>query len=339
MDSGDIVTTNPKIKKLYIYPVKSFKGISISQGILTERGLAIPNINRNQSLDRLWCVCDTDGYVQDIRVQPYFSTIAVSIDYKNCNLVLTSTLDIDREDFEPLTLPINMEDDNSSNMVHVSDRYKNYWYGHPLNGINCGIEASKWITKFIHKHNKFTYEQKFLFVRYQQNSNRRMKKMFKGKSDIAKRAMPNDQAAFADCSPYHLVSTESLMDLNRRLPDSASCERPVSVFRFRPNIEVQYTKQPYDEDFWMTFRIGNANFRQLGPTGRCVIPTTSPSNGARYDDEEPRATLMKYRPLPYGDGPHGGPTLGIWVAPQKNVIQIVNIGDEIVDCGNDQQKL
>ena len=163
--------------------------------------------------------------------------------------------------------------------------------------------------------------------------------MFKGKSDIAKRAMPNDQAAFADCSPFHLISTESMLDLNRRLPANASCENPVSIFRFRPNIEVECAKQAYDEDKWMTFNIGKASFRQLGPTGRCVIPTTSPMKGKRYDDEEPRATLMKYRPLPYGDGPHGGPILGIWMAPQANVEQHVTIGDVITEVGNDPMKL
>ena len=112
-----------------------------------------------------------------------------------------------------------------------------------------------------------------------------------------------------------------------------------SIFRFRPNIEVECAKQAYDEDKWMTFNIGKASFRQLGPTGRCVIPTTSPMKGKRYDDEEPRATLMKYRPLPYGDGPHGGPILGIWMAPQANVEQDVTIGDVITEVENDPMKL
>jgi uncharacterized protein len=335
--------TTPKIKNLYVYPIKSFKGITLQNAIITERGLAIPNINGNKSLDRLWCVCDTDGYVQDIRVQPHFATISIEIDYEHNCLVLTPTLDDDIKEFDPLKIPIHNEAfyDNSGEerVVNVSDRYKNYWYGHPLNGYNCGEEAANWITRFIHKHNEYSEDQEFLFLRYKQSSKRRISEMFKGKSDIAKRAMPNDQAAFADCSPFHLISTASMLDLNRRLPANASCENPVSIFRFRPNIEVGCAKQAYDEDKWMTFNIGKARFRQLGPTGRCVIPTTSPMKGKRYDDEEPRATLMKYRPLPYGDGPHGGPILGIWMAPQANVEQHVTIGDVITEVGNDPMKL
>ena len=67
------------------------KVLHYSIAIITER-LAIPNINGNKSIDRLWCVCDTDGYVQDIRVQPHFATIAVEIDYEHNCLVLTPLL-------------------------------------------------------------------------------------------------------------------------------------------------------------------------------------------------------------------------------------------------------
>ena len=56
-------------------------------------------------------------------------------------------------------------------------------------------------------------------------------------------------------------------------------------------------------------------FRNLGVSGRCVIPTTDPTTGTRDDDEQPREVMLGYRPLPYGGGPHGGPTLGIWAAP------------------------
>ena len=61
---------------------------------------------------------------------------------------------------------------------------------------------------------------------------------------------------------------------------------------------------------------GGCTLRGLGVTGRCVIPTTDQATGIRdHATEEPRATLLQYRPLPYGDGPHGGPVLGIWAAP------------------------
>ena len=323
----------PKVKNLFVYPVKSFRGVTLKKAVVTERGLAIPNLNCNLSIDRLWCVCDLEGYVQDIRIQQHFATIAVDIDYDSNSIVLSPTLDDDLKDFGSLIIPIDETAYEQNRVQCVSDRYKNYWFGQPLNGYDCGIKASKWITNFIHKHNRYSRGMDFLFVRFKSSSDRRMRKMFKGKSDIAKRAILNDQAAFADCAPFHLIASESISDLSDRLPHNASCEKPVSIFRFRPNIEVVGLDKPYDEDTWMTFSIGGAHFRQLGPTGRCVIPTTCPEDGTRYQDEEPRATLMKYRPLPYGDGPHGGPILGIWAAPQPQVEHVVSVGDEVTGYG------
>ena len=339
MNGQEEEPVNAKVKSLIVYPVKSFRGVTLKKAIITERGLAVPNLNDNLSIDRLWCVCDLDGYVQDIRTQQHFATIAVDIDYKSNSLILSPTLRDDLKDFGSLIVPIDETAYKQNPVQLVSDRYKNYWFGQPLNGYKCGVEASSWITSFIHKHNRFSRGMEFMFVRFKSDSNRRMSKMFKGKSDIAKRAILNDQAAFADCAPFHLISSESISDLSNRLPPNASCEKPVSIFRFRPNIEVKGLDKPYAEDTWITFSIGGAHFRQLGPTGRCIIPTTCPKEGIRCQDEEPRATLMKYRPLPYGDGPHGGPILGIWAAPQPQVEHVVSVGDEIIRHWSDMTRL
>ena len=104
--------------------------------------------------------------------------------------------------------------------------------------------------------------------------------------------------------------------------------------RFRPNILIGGAIKPYDEDDWAQFTFGkSAGFRQLGLTGRCVIPTTSPVTGVRDDDEEPRNTMLDYRLLPYGTGVHGGPTLGIWVAPcTSDETKFVRVGDRVTNC-------
>ena len=112
-----------------------------------------------------------------------------------------------------------------------------------------------------------------------------------------KRAAPGDTAGFADCAPYHLISEGSLADLTARLPAGGAVERPVSVKRFRPNVVVGGVAA-YQEDLASTVHVGAgggvggvggsgrlATFRNLGLSGRCVIPTTDPTTGERDRDE------------------------------------------------------
>ena len=153
MNGQEEEPVNAKVKSLIVYPVKSFRGVTLKKAIITERGLAVPNLNDNLSIDRLWCVCDLDGYVQDIRTQQHFATIAVDIDYKSNSLILSPTLRDDLKDFGSLIVPIDETAYKQNPVQLVSDRYKNYWFGQPLSGYNCGVEASTWITSFIHKHN------------------------------------------------------------------------------------------------------------------------------------------------------------------------------------------
>lgn len=147
------------------------------------------------------------------------------------------------------------------------------------------------------------------------------------RSHIARTAEPGDTAGFADSCALHLISQDSLRDLGDRLGD----RRELAVrARFRANL-VTEGAAPYAEDRWQQFNIGEVHFRQLGPCARCVIPTTDPVSGLRDDDSEPRATLMKYRSLPYGDGVHGGPTFGLWLGSSEGELRVGQTIDVSVD--------
>ena len=97
--------------------------------------------------------------------------------------------------------------------------------------------------------------------------------------------------------------------------------------RFRPNVIVSGARAAGVEDGWSRLTIGGTLFAQLGPTGRCSIPTTDPATGIRARDEEPRATLLRYRPTPYGRGVHGGPTFGIWLSTRVDDGRVLTTGD------------
>ena len=58
------------------------------------------------------------------------------------------------------------------------------------------------------------------------------------------------QGTFQDDTSYMFTTQESLDEVNRHL------ESPVTHLRFRPNIAIEGTPEPYSEDNWGYVRIG-----------------------------------------------------------------------------------
>ncbi|MBF4493908.1 MOSC domain-containing protein [Flavobacterium sp. MR2016-29] len=92
--------------------------------------------------------------------------------------------------------------------------------------------------------------------------------------------------SLADGYPYLVVGTESMDFLNEKLADK------VTVLRFRPNIVVS-TQNAHEEDDYDTFKIGEVQFKNIKPCGRCIMVNNDPQNGKLK--KEPLKTLSKYR--------------------------------------------
>ena len=87
-----------------------------------------------------------------------------------------------------------------------------------------------------------------------------------------------------------VLSEESLADLNRRLDESV----PLPVDRFRPNLLLSGCTEPYAEDAWQAYRIGEARFFSAGPCERCTVSTTTDQQTLERSNE-PIRTLTSYR--------------------------------------------
>ncbi|KFF06885.1 MOSC domain-containing protein [Flavobacterium reichenbachii] len=92
--------------------------------------------------------------------------------------------------------------------------------------------------------------------------------------------------SLADGYPYLLVGTESLDFLNEKLDEK------ITVKRFRPNIVIS-TKIAHEEDDFKDFRIGEVEFRNIKPCGRCIMVNNDPQKA--IVKKEPLKTLSKYR--------------------------------------------
>ncbi|MDP4263589.1 MAG: MOSC domain-containing protein [Bacteroidota bacterium] len=96
----------------------------------------------------------------------------------------------------------------------------------------------------------------------------------------------NNHVSLADAYPLLVIGQSSLDDLNRRL------EEPLPINRFRPNI-VFSGGEPYEEDNWKNFRIGQNRFAAVKSCSRCILTTVNQDTGKK--GMEPLATLSAYR--------------------------------------------
>ncbi len=96
------------------------------------------------------------------------------------------------------------------------------------------------------------------------------------------------EVSFADNAPLLVVSSASLVDLNRRL------DSPMDMRRFRPNLVAAGTGA-YAEDDWNRIRIGEAEFRAVERCDRCAVTTIDPDSAEKHPRQEPLRTLSQYR--------------------------------------------
>ncbi|MGH8251692.1 MAG: MOSC domain-containing protein [Steroidobacteraceae bacterium] len=93
---------------------------------------------------------------------------------------------------------------------------------------------------------------------------------------------------FADGYPVLMISSESLAELNRRLP------APIPMARFRPNLVIEGVRA-HAEDAMTGFRFGPVVLRGVKLCTRCAVTTTDQRTGALDPRQEPLRTLGKYR--------------------------------------------
>lgn len=135
--------------------------------------------------------------------------------------------------------------------------------------IEVSKEASSWFSK------ELNFTCKLVFF---PEANRR---------DVDPRYASNaEQTSLADAYPFLIIGQSTLNDLNKRL------DMPVPMKRFRPNF-VFTGGNPFEEDDWKNFRIGNNRFAAVKLCARCVLITVDPETGIK--GKEPLATLTTYR--------------------------------------------
>ena len=137
--------------------------------------------------------------------------------------------------------------------------------------IEVSQEASNWFTQALGIPTRLVYMH--------EESQRKVESNY---------ALTGDEiTSFSDGYPILIIGQSSLDDLNNRL------ENPVNINRFRPNL-VFTDGEPFEEDAWHEFTVGDVRFFGVKPCARCIMTTIDQETGEKKG-KEPLLTLNKYR--------------------------------------------
>ncbi len=245
-----------QVINIYIYPVKSLKGIPLMEAEAGMRGL---------KYDREWMITDSDYQFLTQREIEAMATITVSVS-NNC-LLLHS------KDGDELKVELNAE---RSGPVKVS-----VW-DDTCDAYDEGEVASYWLT------DKLGYWQggTLRLVRFSSHGKRPVPAKYLHGSEA--------ESAFSDQFPFLITSWNSLEKLNEGLIENGKQE--VTMNRFRPNIVIGDIDSIENKTLHeLACQDGNYEFGLRKPCKRCKITTINQNSGEIIDFKEPLATLTSLR--------------------------------------------
>ncbi|KAM0028097.1 putative molybdenum cofactor sulfurtransferase [Helianthus debilis subsp. tardiflorus] len=245
----------PTVKSIFIYPIKSCKGISVSKAPLSPTGFV---------WDRHWMVISSKGRGSTQRVEPKLALIQVELPLEAFSFGWqpnnSSYLVVRAPGMAELKVSLTKPGLRSDG-VSIWD-----WSG---SALDEGDKAAKWFTDFLGKPSRL--------VRFNEESETR---------PTDPKYATGFNVKFPDAFPYLLISEPSLDAVNEQLKE------PVSINRFRPNIYVSGC-EPFAEDLWKQIKINGLTFQGVMLCPRCKVPTINQEDGTQGN--EPTKTMMKFR--------------------------------------------
>jgi len=229
-----------EVVELYIYPVKSCKGIRIDR-----MGVGVYGFH----YDRFWLIIDADLKFVTQRSKPTLCFVEPQIDEEK------GTLTLKAPNMEDLVLPLKPRVNSDAKIHQVT-----VW-DDQMQGIDQGDEVAEWICRFLGGAG---------YRLVAKGIEPRRLKAAKLPEKVQFAFEP--QTGFADAWPFLLVSTASLDDLNSRL------EKPAEMKNFRPNIVVKGC-EAFEEDKWKEIAINGKSHYVVTLCIRCQVTTVDTEKG------------------------------------------------------------
>ena len=206
--------------------------------------------------DRRFMLVDENGRFLSQREHPQLAIFQTEIEGKFLKITHKKTKQ---------NLTINLSPPSQPSLLSVT-----IWDDNTT-AVESSSEASAWFTKILEIPVRLVY----------------MPEESQRKTDTQYSLTGEEITSFSDGYPILIIGQSSLDDLNNRL------ENPVNINRFRPNFVFTHG-EPFEEDNWHEFTVGNIRFFGVKPCARCIMTTIDQETGEKKD-REPLLTLNKYR--------------------------------------------
>lgn len=250
-------TTAVEVTGLFVYPVKSCRGISLGQAVLTSQGFRH---------DRQWVIVAENGRALTQRDNPLMAQIETQLDGEQLHL--------SRAGHGSVSVPIEAAGTASSDDIITIKIWKD-----ECRTVSAGDEASQWLGEALET------DKSLRLVRMADGHER--------PQSMSEELGAETRIQFADAAPYLFIDEASLQKLNEVLAQKG--ESAVPINRFRPNVVIsgleafaEHEQNALGNDkYRFDFRI---------PCERCVIPTIDQQTAVPHPRKEPFATLREINP-------------------------------------------
>ena len=299
-----------RIAALWVFPVKSCAGISVSQAALNPTGLAH---------DRAWMVVDAEGEMVTQRELPRMALVQPELLYSGASL---TQLVLHASGMSVLNLPLHVPMPHPGATETPTPVQVHVWDDH-VPAFDMGVAASAWLTAFLGDS-----LGPLRLVRFDENHHRPSSaKWTQGLSSSNQ---------FSDGFPVLVASTASLDELNTRL--HAKGDAAVDMRRFRVNVVLgnavgQATEVlAHDEDRIGTLTIHSPcdtegeslQLQPVKPCPRCPMPNIDPDTA--HANASVSDTLQAYRQDPRVNG---ALTFGMNCVPVTGIGQVLRVGQRV----------
>jgi len=245
---------------LYIYPVKSLRGISLQRAELTPQGLRY-----NGFRDRGWMIVNAKGGFLTQRQFPQQALIHTHL--------TDDALVLRRDGMEELLIP---HDYAGPGTVIEAEVWRD-----TCTTLDEGDAAASWLQQAI------GWDKPVRLVRMAPEVQR--------PQSNPELLGENTHTHFADAAPYLVANENSLSALNKALADKGLNTVPMN--RFRPNI-VTDGLEAFAEHQLKTLTHSDYQLQFCYPCERCIMTTIDQDTAEKHPAMEPFKTLVALNPMP-----------------------------------------
>ncbi|KAF2759921.1 hypothetical protein EJ05DRAFT_499113 [Pseudovirgaria hyperparasitica] len=315
-----------KVKQILAYPIKSLRGVSLPDAVVTKYGLSwdrrfmLVKIDENAPTPADW-------KVQNMAVSIFSAMCLFTVELKVPNnedeqsAYIIVTFDAARSE-KPRTLKIPM----FPNTADLDTKPVNL-HGAKTTGFVMGQKYRDWFSDCFGFDTALIYvgdnSRHALCSNPARNSSTWLSSFTR---NLPAFIVGEDQIRFQDCVPYLVVSDTSCNEMSDRLPEGVEMD----ITKLRPNIVIEGAEEPWEEDYWAELAVGNVKIITAHNCGRCQ------SINVNYEDGRFRTgpagaalkTLMRDRRIDKGHG--YAPVFGRYsYLDNRDDGKMIRVGDDV----------